>query len=188
MNAYIFDIFITHSIVIEDFEEDGIYTTFCDLVEVGPLNIPNFNNFRRIKKIVRDISSTERASYWWTDFSTWEDFSGILRTGTKLSMHLIVQEINSKLELLENNCSYVDLTDENGNILIQHDETFPNLSQGFLLKAKRKRLRTLKDIAAYHVAKYIESTGDVKVLTISHCLYDFVSKFLDTYSGDYLSL
>ena len=188
MNAYIFDIFITHSIVIEDFEEDGIYTTFYDLVEVGPLNIPNFNSFRRIKKIVRDISSKELASNWWTDFSTWEDFSGILRTGTKLSMHLVVHEINSKLELLENNCSYVDFIDENGNILIQHDERFPNLSQGFLLKAKRKRLRTLKDIAAYHVAKYIESTGDVKVLTIPHCLYDFVSKFLDTYSGDYLSL
>ncbi len=137
MNAYIFDIFITHSIVIEDFEEDGIYTTFCDLVEVGPLNIPNFNNFKRIKKIVRDISSTERASYWWTDFSTWEDFSGILRTGTKLSMHLVVHEINSKLWLLENSCSYVDFIDENGKILIQHDETFPNLCQGFFESQKK---------------------------------------------------
>ena len=56
MNAYVFDIFITHSIVTEDFEEDGIYTTSCDLVEVGPLNIIDFNNFRRIKKIVHDIS------------------------------------------------------------------------------------------------------------------------------------
>ena len=78
MNAYVFDIFITHSIVIEDFEEDGIYTTSCDHVEVGPLNIPDYNHFRRIKKIVRDISSTQIASNWWTDFSTWEDFSGIL--------------------------------------------------------------------------------------------------------------
>ena len=70
MNAYVFDVFITHSIVMEDFEEDGIYTTTCDLVEVGPLNIPDFNKFRRIKKIVRDISSTEIASNWWNDFST----------------------------------------------------------------------------------------------------------------------
>ena len=131
MNAYILDIFITHAIVIEHFEEDGIYTTFCDHVEVGPLNIPNSNNFRRIKKIVRDISSTELASNWWTDFSTWKDFSGILRTGTHLSMHLIVQQIISKLKLLKNNCSYVDLIDENGNILIQHDKTFPNISQEF---------------------------------------------------------
>jgi hypothetical protein len=50
-----------------------------------------------------------------------------------------------------------NLIDENGNILIQHDETYPNLSQGFLLKAKRKRLRTLKDIAACNVAKYTAS-------------------------------
>jgi hypothetical protein len=71
-------------------------------------------------------------------------------------MHLVVQEINSKLKLLENNTSYIDLIDENGNILIQHDETFPNLAQGFLLTAKRKRLRTLKDIAAYNVAKFLQ--------------------------------
>ena len=66
MNAYVFDIFITHSIVIEDFEEDGIYTTYCDLVEVGPLNIIEFNNFRRIMKIIPDILSTHVASNWWT--------------------------------------------------------------------------------------------------------------------------
>ena len=94
-------------------------------------------------------------------------------------MHLIVQEINSKLELLENNSSYVDLIDENGNILIQHDETFPNLAQGFLLKAKRKRLRSLKDIAAYIVAKYTTSLSYVKVLEIPYSL------FFDSYSVDY---
>jgi hypothetical protein len=32
--------------MMEDFEEDGIFTTSCDLVEVGPLNIPDFNKFR----------------------------------------------------------------------------------------------------------------------------------------------
>ena len=32
--------------------------------------------------------------------------TGILRAWTKLSMHLIVQEINSQLELIENNNSY----------------------------------------------------------------------------------
>ena len=60
-------------------------------------------------------------------------FFGILQTGTKLPMHLIVQEINRNLELLENNTSlYVDLIDRNGNILIQHVEIFPNLARGFL--------------------------------------------------------
>jgi hypothetical protein len=99
MNTYVFDIFITHSIVMDDFEEDGIYTTTCDLVEVGPLNIPDINKFRIVKKIVQDISSTQIASYWWTDFSRWEDFSGILSTGTKLSMHFI-QMSSSVLRVL----------------------------------------------------------------------------------------
>jgi hypothetical protein len=103
-------------------------------------------------------------------------------------MHSVVQEINSKLELLENNTSYVDLIDESGNILMQHDETFPNLAQGFLLTAKRKQLRTLKDVAAYNVAKYTESTSDVKVNKIPPCLHNLVSIFSDTYSGDYLSV
>jgi hypothetical protein len=64
---------------------DGIYTTTCDLVEVGPLNIPDFNKFRRIKKIVRDISSTEIASNWWTDFSTWHGLHGLK---IKVGLHI----------------------------------------------------------------------------------------------------
>jgi hypothetical protein len=113
---------------MENFEEDGIYTAYCDLVEVGPLNIMDFKNI-----------STQIASNWWTDFSTWEDFSGILWAGTKLWMHLIVQEMYNKLELLENNTSYVDSIDENGNILIQYDETYPNLVlKGFFLRQKEK--------------------------------------------------
>jgi hypothetical protein len=185
MNAYIFDIFIMHSIALENKEEDGIYTTSCDLVETGPLNIPDFNNFNRIKEMIRDIPSTSVASNWWADFSTWDDFYGILRAGTTLSMHAIVTKIESQLELLENNVSYVDLIDDNGNIIIQHDETFPTISQGFKVKAKRKRLRTLKDIAAYNVAKYIASESDIEILEIPHSLHSLVSIFLDTYSGDY---
>ena len=185
MNAYVFDIFISHSIVLEDMEEDGIFTTTCDLVEIGPLNIPKLNNLRKIKEMVRDISSTPIASNWWTDFSTWKDFYGVLRTGSKLSMHYIVTKINSQLELLENSMSYVDVIDDNGNIVIQHDETFPTHAQGFIVKAKRKGLRTLKDIAAYNVAKNTTSESDVKILEIPRSLHVLVTKFLDTYSGDY---
>jgi hypothetical protein len=54
------------------------------------------------------------------------------------------------------------------------------------MKAKRKRLMTLKDITAYNVEKYTESKSDVEVLTIPLCLHNLVSIFLDTYSGDYL--
>jgi hypothetical protein len=185
MDAYVFDIFIMHSIVLENNEEDGFQTTSCDLVDIGPLNIPDFNNFRRIKEMVRDISLTPVASNWWTDFSTWDDFFGTLRAGTKLPMHSIVTNINIQLELLENSSSYLDLIDDNGNIIIQHDETFSTFAQGFRLKARRKRLRKLKDIAAYNVAKYIASESDVKVLEIPCSLHSLISIFLDTYSGDY---
>jgi hypothetical protein len=185
MNAYVFDIFISHSIVLEGTEEDGIFTTTCDLVEIGPLNIPKLNNLRKIKEMIRDMSLTPIASNWWTDFSTWKDFYGILRTGSQLTMHYIVRKINIQLELLENSMSYVDVVDDNGNIVIQHDETFPTLAQGFLITAKRKRLRTLKDIAAYNVAKNITSESDVKSLEIPRSLQVLVTKFLDTYSGDY---
>jgi hypothetical protein len=152
MIAYVFDSFMSHSILLEEMEEDETFTTTCDLVEVGPLNIPKLNNLRKIKVMVRDISSTPIALNWWTDFPTWKDFFWILRTGSKLAMHYIVTQI-SQLELLENSMSYVDVIDDNGNIVIQSDETFPALAQGFMVKAKRKRLRTLKDIAAYNVAK-----------------------------------
>ena len=185
MNAYTFDIFIMHSIVMENTEEDGMYTTTCELLEIGPLNGPDINNLESIKAIIRDISSTPVIQEWWADFSTWEDFFGILRAGTELSMHSIVTKINNQLTLLENGVSYIDLIDDNGNITIQYDETFPTLSQGFEVKAKRKRLRRLKDIAAYNVAKFIVSENDIKTLNLPNSLQSLVSKFLDIYSGDY---
>ena len=78
MDAYVFDIFISHSIVLEDMDEDRMFTTTCDLIEIGPVNISNLNNLMKIKEIVRDMSLTPIASNWWTDFSTWKDFYGIL--------------------------------------------------------------------------------------------------------------
>ena len=65
-----------------------------------------------------------------------------------------------QLELLEHNVSYVDLIDDNGNVIIQQDLTFPSVSQGFIVKAKRKLLKTLKDTAAYIVANYADSEVD----------------------------
>ena len=139
-----------------------MYTTTCELLEIGPLIGSDINNLESIKAIIRDISSTPVIQEWWADFSTWEDLFGILRSGTELSMHSIVTKINNQLTLLENGVSYIDLIDDNGNITIQYDETFPTLSQGFEVKAKRKRLRKLKDIAAYNVAKFIVTENDIK--------------------------
>ena len=44
---------------------------------------------------------------------------------------------------------------ENGDLYIDLDENFPTLMKGYQITAKRKRLRTLKQIAAYDVALYI---------------------------------
>jgi hypothetical protein len=52
-----------------------------------------------------------------------------------------VSKINNLLQLLENNVSYVDLIDENVNLIIEHDETYPTVSQGFKTMAKRKSLQ-----------------------------------------------
>ena len=78
MDAYTFDIFVMHSIAMENTEEDGIYTTTCELLEIGPLNGPDINNLESIKAIIRNISSTSVIRDWWADFSTWEDYHGIL--------------------------------------------------------------------------------------------------------------
>jgi hypothetical protein len=89
-----------------------------------------------------------------------------------LSMHNIVTKINSKLELLENKMSYLDVIDDNGNIIIQHYKTFPTLAQGLIFTAKRKQLRrTMKEIAAYNIAKNTNSESDVRILEVPHSLY-----------------
>ena len=126
------------------------------------------NKLNVIKTMIRDIHCTPLARNWWTNISTWEDFYGFLRARKELSMHLIVSKINNQLEQLVNNISYIDLVDENGNITIQYDETFPTISQGFKVTAKRKRLRRLKDISAYNVAKSIVSQTDIESFDIPH--------------------
>ena len=95
--------------------------------------------------------------------------------GTELTMHSIVTKINNQLALLENSVSYIDLIDDNGNITIHYDETCSTLSQGFEVKAKRKRLRKLKDIAAYNVAKFIVSENDIETLNLPNSLKILVS-------------
>ena len=53
------------------------------------------------------------------------------------------------------------------------------------MKAKRKRLRKLKDIAAYNVAKFMVSENDIETLNLPNSFQSLLSKFLDIYSGDY---
>ena len=102
-----------------------------------------------------------------------------------MSVHSVVSEINKTLQSFENAESYMESIEENGNIKFHLDESFPTLFQGFKITAKRTRIRNLREIAAFNVAKYISSENDVKKLKIPSSLYKLITVFLDTYSGDY---
>ena len=81
MNAYTFEIFILHSIVLESTEEDGIYTTPCEIVKIGPLNGPDKNNIESIKAMIRDISSTPVIQKLWLTFQLGKTSMGFLEWG-----------------------------------------------------------------------------------------------------------
>ena len=90
--------------------------------------------------MIHEITCTTVTSIWWTDFSTWDDFHGILRSGGRLPIHSIVTRLNRQLTHLEKNVSYVDMIDNNGNMIIEPAETFPTIFQGFKVTANRRQL------------------------------------------------
>ena len=66
-------------------------------------------------------------------------------------------------------------TEENDDIL-----------EAFTVKARRKRLRTLKYIAAFNIARHLDCQGDLKYLNLPMTLKPLVNKFIISYSGDYI--
>ena len=48
--------------------------------------------------------------------------------------------------------TYVETTDENGHIKIKMSEDNKDILRAFTIRAKRKRIRRLKEAAAYKVA------------------------------------
>ena len=75
---------------------------------------------------------------------------------------------------------------ENGDISNYLHEDFPTFMKVYHITANRKRLRTLKQIAAYNVAKCISSESDIEKLHIPQSFYKLVSMILDTNSGNNL--
>ena len=104
-----------------------------------------------------------------------------------MSIHSVVSKINNRLDSIENAICTIDEIDENGNITIYLQDMLPTLLQGFMISGKRKKLRTLKQISAYNVAKCLTSENDVKKLELPTSLYKLVLLFLDTYSGNYMT-
>ena len=94
--------------------------------------------------------------------------------------------MNRSLERIESGYCLIDHVGENG-ISIDLYENFPTLMKSYQISAKRKQLRTLKQIPAYNVAKCISSKSDVQNLHIPQSLYKLDSIFLDTYSGNYMN-
>ena len=77
--------------------------------------------------------------------------------------------------------------DENGNLEIGLSENNEYIFQSFTIKSSRKRLRRLIEIAAYNVGQCLSSDSDIEYLNLPHTLDVLVKKFINTYSGDYIT-
>ena len=183
MNGYTFDIHINCCFVL-DAQADVRFK--YDLLEVGPLNMIRFDVVNKVRAAVRSISSSPVPLNWWTEFSSWQDFRALLCTGSRLSMHTVVENLNHKFEAIEISDAYVESIDENGDIEIELSESTDELLQAFTIRAKRKKLRSLKDVAAYNVAQYLSCHSDVEDLQVPISLKKLVKPFVITFSGDYI--
>ena len=59
--------------------------------------------------------------------------------------------------------------------------------QSFTVKASRKKLKRLKEVAAYNVGQCLCSENDVNWLNLPKTLEKLVKKFVNTFSGDYIN-
>jgi hypothetical protein len=66
------------------------------------------------------------------------------------------------LEAIENVDAYVETIDENGDIEVEISESNDDILQAFTIRAKK--MRRLKDVAAYNVAQYLRCDSDVEDL------------------------
>ena len=151
-------------------------------VEIGPFKLPNPYTVKIIKDTISDIPSKPVKSNWWVDFSNWQDFHGILRSGTKLSLHSVVSRIEENFKSLKN--GYLDLIDENGNIMIDLHETSTTIHQEFEITARRKKLRRLEHIAAFNIAQQLSGQADAQELPLPNKMKKLITMYLDTFSID----
>ena len=153
-------------------------------MQVGPLDIIDSGKLSRVKHKVRSITLFDVPMNWWTKFSSWQDFKGLLRTETKLTIHEIVKNLTEGLEDMKDTDAYIENIDDNGNLETGLSENNDFIFQSFTIRASRKRLRRLKDIAAYNVGQCLRSESDVD---LPRTLNKSVKNFINTYSGDYIN-
>ena len=80
----------------------------------------------------------------------------------------------------------LEMIDDNGNMEIMITEETEDMLQGFTVKARRRRLRKLKEIAAFNLAQHLASEGEIESLNIPESVKPLVKKFLVTFSGNYI--
>jgi hypothetical protein len=156
MNKYIYHISLTNHIIKEKIEVNNQVMIDCKPVEIGPFQLPDSYTVKVIKDTISDIPRAPVICNWWIDFSTWEDFRGILRSGTKLSIHSVVAKIEEQIKPLTD--CYLDWIDENGNIVINLYEISSSVHQEFKITARRKKLRRVEQIEAFNV-KVLKTLG-----------------------------
>ena len=184
MNIYTYHISVIDYILIKKSEENNQIIINFDYVDVGPFQLPDSHKVGVIKDTISDIPLDSVKTNWWIDFSSWEDFHGIFRSGTKLSLHLVVMKIEDKLKKLKNCSSDIEWIDENGNITINLTENYQELHKEFRITARRKKLRRLEHIAAFNVARHILCEEDTRELPIPNPLKKVIKIYLDTFSVD----
>ena len=136
-----------------------------DLVQFGPLDMISQQMLLRVLAILQGISSEDVPFAWWREFSTWQDFQALLRTRTLLSIHRVVQNIQTSFESINEFDTTPEMIDENGNIELMITLDTEDTFNGFKIKAKKKRLRRLKDIAAFNLAGRPQKKKTVKRMT-----------------------
>ena len=69
----------------------------------------------RIARTLQGISLQDVPKNWWTEFSTWRDFQALLRTGTLLSVHKVVEHIVRDFGELNDVDATLEMIDDNDN-------------------------------------------------------------------------
>ena len=154
MNCYLFDVQINFCYTYEN--------SLFNLVEFGPLNMIDPHILSRISRTLQGISLRHVPKNWWTEFSAWRDFQALIRTGTLLSVQRVVERIGSEFGKIDNIEATLEMIDDNGMIT----EDTQDMLQGFKVKARRRRLRRLKEISAFNIAQHVASEGDNESLNI----------------------
>ena len=91
-------------------------------------------------------------------------------------------KIEEKIKALS--ICYLDLIDENGNIVIILHEISSKVHQEFKITLRRKKLRRLEQIAAFNKATKHTCQSDTKELPVPKSIKKLINMYIDTFSVD----